>query len=544
MNFNSTNTDFYIPGKHGITPIPVVAVREEPFNRSSMLHEKCGIFGVVLGPKSKLNFGNGAFLPELIKQGISSLFHRGADSSGVVISPNDGVKLQTRIGLGRYVSNLDSKYTQSFSVGEIGSAHCRYATTGDSKEISNAQPMKGECIIDGKKIEFTISHNGNLTNTENLLKYLKGKNITPYASSDTAVLVSLIELLSTEKNYSDLLSLIRDALAKVDGAYCLLIQSHDSLIAARDPYGVRPLALGRFEDSYVLSSETCAFESVKINGVTQIEYLREIIPGEITLFQSGKEPVTTYNNRSVSTKATRFCGLEFVYLMKEDSIVHGITVKEWRQLFGQQVAKEFLTKNPNLVDKIDFVSGMPKSGLPGAKGVFEILFKSNDSTRELDVLVTNPDFYRQNSEQVRSFLQATPESRQKIGNEKLLLNEKIDPSNLKGKILVICDDSLVRGNAFLRAYAKFSNLELKEVHLVLNFPRVLFPCHYGVNIASQNELIAYQYPDDKQLAEHLGVASVTFLSLEGFEKVANDNGVYVCLGCASGDYGMPTPCLD
>lgn len=445
----------------------------------------CGIFGITNTPQAA----------GTIKLGLYELQHRGQESCGACCSDGNQLTRVTRMGL--VMQQLDET-ALSLVFGSMGIGHTRYSTAGSSC-IENAQPFRVEC----KFGSVAIAHNGNLTNATQLRKQLQDKGATFKSSSDTEVLLQLIAF-SKQKT---LLDAIKQAISEVEGAYSLLFLTPTMLIAIKDPYGFRPLAIGRLPNGgYVFASETSAFRHC------EAEYVCEVNPGEMVVVKEGQLSRQT----ALPSRSQSCCVFEAAYLGKPDSLLFGRSVYETRLLSGQLLAK----LDQGL--QADVVVGVPDSGVVAAQGYAEAmrlpyrngLIRSHYSGR--------------------TFIDPAQESRQ---NKVALKLAPVIPI-LQDKRVVLVDDSLVRGSTSKKVAAMVRKAGAREVHMRIATPRVKHCCFYGIDTPTEAELIANKMSLE-EIAREIGADSLKYLPLEQLLQAAGGKEKGFCHACFSGEYPSP-----
>ena len=448
----------------------------------------CGIFAV---------WSDKISVSEAVYFGLFALQHRGQESAG--ISSTDGEKITTvkNLGLVAQVFNKESLQTLN---GFAALGHARYSTTG-SVSVNNAQPF--ETTFKGKPV--AVAHNGNLINTEILREQCQEKGYKFIGTSDTEVIAALIEL--SEKNE------IEDALLElmtiIKGAYSLAILTTDKIIALRDPYGIRPLIVGESENCIVVSSEDCAL------SVIGAKMIRSVLPGE--LFIIDKNGYHTRMSLLKSQQKNGFCSFEYIYFSRPDSVFNGkslysIRVKMGRNLFREQPVEA------------DVVISVPDSGTPAAIG-----FSKESGITFAEGLIKNRYIGR-------TFIQ--PEQLLREVGVKLKLNPIVDA--IKGKRIVIVDDSIVRGTTSKKIVGLIRESGAKQVHLRVSSPMVINPCFYGIDTAGKNELIASKM-NLEEIRKELNVDSIGYLSMEGLLNAIHLPKSSMCLACFNGDYPIAVP---
>ena len=453
----------------------------------------CGIFGAY-------NVENA---PLYTYWGLYTLQHRGQESAGICSTDGKGFYIVKKQGL---VLEALRKEDLEKLKGNSAIGHVRYSTTGDIGG-TNAQPI----LAKTSKGEFAIAHNGNLTNYKILRKDLTSKGSVFTYTSDSEVFIHLIdqsegwvpEGLSLHPRDRDFLPYLFDALRKVEGAYSLLFLLKDRLIAVRDPLGFRPLEIGRSGESWFVASESVAFD------IVGAEFKREVKPGEVVVFDS--EGIRSYFPFGEERKKA-FCIFEFIYFARPDSYIFGDWVYEVRKRLGRELARELKGK----LD-VDVVVPVPDSGIVPTIGFSE----ESGIPMELGLI--------RNHYVGRSFIEPTQELR----DLKVLM--KLSPVKpvLKDKKVAIIDDSLVRGTTSRRIVKMLKKAGAKEVHVLIASPPVRFPCFYGIDIPTKEELIANQY-DVEGIRKHIGAEGLYYLSVEGMLRAVKPNGY--CTACFTGEY--------
>ncbi len=451
--------------------------------------EECGIFGI---------FGHSDAAAHTAL-GLHALQHRGQEAAGIVSF--DGEQFYSHRALGLVGDNFNSQSVMSKLKGHIAVGHNRYSTTGDTL-LRNVQPLYGDFSFGG----LAVAHNGNLTNAMTLRKQLIDIGCLFQSTSDTETIVHLIAL-SKQSSVEDRLF---DALTRVEGAYSLVVLAHDTLIGVRDPYGVRPLVMGKIGDATILASETCALD------IVGAQYVRDIEPGEMVI-------VTSEGIRSVKPFAAvqrRFCIFEYVYFSRPDSMSEGKNVYEVRQRIGAQLAREAP------VDA-DVVVPVPDSGIPGALGYA----KESRIPFELGII--------RNHYVGRTFIEPSDHVRH-LG---VKLKHNGNRAMLGGKRVILVDDSIVRGTTSKKIVNMVREVGAKEVHMRIASPPTTHSCFYGVDTPTRDQLLAARH-NVLQMAELIGVDSLAFISLNGMYRAVasinrNNNAPQFCDACFSGDYPIP-----
>jgi amidophosphoribosyltransferase len=448
-------------------------------------HDECGVFGVFGHPEAA----------NLTYLGLYALQHRGQESAGIVASSGGDLNLHRAMG---EVEEIFQPRVLAKLPGASAIGHTRYSTAGD-KALLNAQPI----LVDCSKGKIAVAHNGNLTNAGEWRRKLEHRGSIFQANSDTEVIVHLIAR-SQARNFSGALG---DALNQLEGAYSLLVLTPDELYAVRDPRGFRPLVLGRIPstengDAWLVASETCAFD------LLNAQYVREIEPGEmLRISRSGLESI-----HFSPPKPHQYCIFEHVYFSRPDSIIFGRSVNQSREMLGRLLAREHPVE-------ADMVVPVPDSGVPAAIGFAlesKIPFRMG--------LIRNHYIGRtfiEPSQAIRNF------------GVKLKLNPVREL--IKGKRVVLVDDSIVRGTTSRKLVRMMREAGAKEVHMRISCPPTISPCYYGVDTPTREELIA-SANSPEEIRKYLGADSLGYLSLPGLRQAVNDTEGNFCTACYTGVY--------
>ncbi len=451
------------------------------------INEKCGVFGI---------YAKGRRVSEIIFYSLQALQHRGQESAGIAVSDGEDILVFKDLGL---VSQVFNKQSLAPLQGHIGIGHTRYSTAG--KNIwENSQPLyhmfKGE--------SFALAHNGNLTNTAEIRKEQIKKGVTFKTNSDTEVIASLIE--NSVKD--DIEDAVNEAISKIKGSYSLVILTRDKLMGIRDPHGFRPLVLGSLGGNYIIASETCALD------IIDAKFIREVDPGEkVVIDGNGLKSQMLLPVDKIS-----MCVFELIYFARPDSYIYGKNMFDARHKMGQQLAKQSPT------DDADIVISVPDSGTPAAIG-YSAASK-----------IPYAEGFIKNRYIGRTFIQPKQEIRE-IG-VKLKLNPLKDI--IKGKKLVVVDDSIVRGNTSRKIVKMLYNAGAKEVHMRISSPPLLYPCYYGIDIATKKEFIA-SYRTLEDIRKFLNVNSLKYLTIDGLVKAIGEPKDKFCFACFNGEYPVEIP---
>lgn len=455
----------------------------------SNLHEECGVFGIY-GSK-KTDVATSAYY------GLFALQHRGQESCGIVVNDDGMFNVYKDVGLVNDVFTQDK--LESLGTGNMAVGHVRYATTG-SNGRNNAQPI----VVNHIKGKMALAHNGNLTNSMELRSELELEGSIFHTSSDTEVISYIItKARLTSPSIEDA---IDRAMCKIKGAYSLVIMSPSKLIAVRDENGFRPLCYGKTDDNeYVIASESCALDAVGA------EFIRDIEPGEILVFdKNGIKSIRSHCEKAPK----KLCVFEYVYFARPDSNIDGCNVHEARVRAGTYLALEHPVQ-------ADIVVGVPDSGLDAAIGYS----RQSGIPYEIGFL--------KNKYIGRTFIVAGQKNRET--SVRIKLNPIGDV--VKGKRIVLVDDSIVRGTTCARIVKLLREAGAKEVHMMVSAPPFLNPCYYGTDIDSRENLIACHHSVD-EIAKIIGVDSLGYLSIDSVKKLGGgiDNEDNYCAACFDGNY--------
>ena len=432
---------------------------------------------------------------------LTALQHRGQESAGIAVSNGEKINLHKNTGL---VSDVFKSEHFDMLKGNIAVAHVRYATAG-GRTIENAQPF----LNSYKFGSIALAHNGQLVNHAELRAMLEDSGSTFSSSSDSEVILKMIVRKyvdnggkpgSSPQNDNTLfVNSVVQAIKEIRGSFALCIMTQNCLIAVRDPNGIRPLCIGKLNDGYIVTSESCAIDAV--NGT----YLRDVAPGEIVVIdQSGLSSIQ-YSNEKKKT-----CIFEYVYFARPDSVIDGIPVQEARYKMGEMLAHE------SRVDA-DVVIGVPDSGIGAAMG-----YARASGIPYVTGIVKNKYIGR-------TFIAPTQAERESMVFVKL----NAIASDLRDKRVIVIDDSIVRGTTSRRLVQILRRAGAKEVHFRVSSPPVKFPCYLGIDTPSKSELISSTH-ELEEIRKEIGADSLAFISLEGMLKALGDDSF--CKGCFSGEY--------
>jgi amidophosphoribosyltransferase len=452
-------------------------------------HDECGVFGV---------FGHeGA--PALTALGLHALQHRGQESVGIVTTDGIQFTAERHMGLVGDVFGADSNAKNLRNLtGTSAIGHVRYSTTGGSVR-SNVQPIYADLAEGG----IALAHNGNLTNARTLRNELVAEGAIFQSTSDTETIIHL----AARSHYDTIVERLIAALKQVEGAYSLVGLTRNKVIGVRDPYGVRPLVLGKLDNAWIVTSETCALD------IIGAEFVRDVEPGEmVILSKNGVESL-----HPLTPKPRRFCIFEYVYFARPDSMVEGRNVYEVRKHIGEQLAREAPAN-------VDMVVPVPDSGVPAALGYAQ----ASGIPFELGII--------RNHYVGRTFIEPTASIRH-LG---VKLKHNPNREKLAGKRVVLVDDSIVRGTTSKKIVEMVRDAGAKEVHFRIASPPTTHSCFYGVDTPNRQDLLASQF-DLEGMRTFIKADSLAFISIDGLYRAvgeANRNmkAPQFCDACFSGDY--------
>jgi amidophosphoribosyltransferase len=432
--------------------------------------------------------------------GLFALQHRGQESAGIVTYAKTatGIKLHEHRRLGLVSQIFDEQKVQQLE-GYLAVGHNRYSTTGSNRS-SNVQPILAETPLG----TLSLAHNGNLVNADSLRVELLAQGRPLLGTSDSEE-ISQIIAIGVEQGLNWVDATIA-AVKQCEGAFSLVIGTPDGVMGVRDAYGVRPLVIGRLDESYVLASETCALD------ILGAAYERDVQPGELVWIDD--RGLTSYRWAEATPK---LCIFEMIYFARPDSQVHGESLYRYRTRLGEILAKESPAE-------VDMVIGVPDSGIPAAIGY----------ARALNIPYT--DGLIKNRYVARTFIQPT----QKMREEGLKMKLNPLPDILRGKRVVMVDDSIVRGTTSRKIVAALRDAGATEVHMRVCSPPVTHPCFYGIDTDSQDQLIAARQ-SVAQIEAHLKVDSLRYLSWDGMMAATQRSSDRFCSACFTGKYPVPIP---
>jgi amidophosphoribosyltransferase len=466
-----------------------------PFEPSDLeddkLREECGIFGI-WGADGAASF---------VALGLHALQHRGQEAAG--ISSYDGKQFHTHRAMGHVAGNFDSDAVMRPLAGPTAIGHVRYSTTGETA-LRNVQPLYADLNEGG----FAVAHNGNISNAMTIKRALIRRGSIFQSTSDTEVFIHL----TATSSYTTPLDRLIDALRQVEGAYSLLVLTEQGLVACRDPLGIRPLVMGKFGEATIFASETVALD------VIGAKYVRDIDPGELVLV----DDKGVHSHRPFAPARPRPCIFEHVYFSRPDSVVEGSSVYEVRKNIGAELSRESPVE-------ADYVVPVPDSGVPAAIGF------SQASGIPFELGIIRSHYVG------RTFIQPSDGVRH-LG---VKLKHNANSALIKGKKIVLIDDSIVRGTTSLKIVQMMRDAGATEVHMRIASPPTRHSCFYGVDTPERSKLLAAQM-NVAEMAEHIMADSLAFISIEGLYRALgsqrNAAAPQRCDACFTGEY--PTTLTD
>lgn len=451
--------------------------------RDDKLHEECGVFGI---------YGKeGTGISRTTYYGLYALQHRGQESAGIAVAAGGKIKYHKQMGL---VSEAFDDSILEGLEGSISCGHVRYSTVGDS-HIINSQPL----VVKYRHGSLALAHNGSLVNADKLRDGLEQEGVIFQTSVDSEVIANLV----ARKDRGDILGAVLETMDCIRGAYALIIMTGDKLIGARDPNGIRPLSIGRKGDFYMLSSESCAFDTVGA------KLLRDVEPGEMVVID--REGLRSFHCSGPRTNS--LCVFEFIYFGRPDSVMGGKNIYMTRRRAGVSLYRECPAD-------ADMVISVPDSGTAAAIGYSEA-----SGIPFMEGLVKNRYVGR-------TFIQ--PRQRQREIGVALKLNVLEDM--VKGKRVVMVDDSVVRGTTSRNLVRMLKNAGAVEVHFRVSSPPVQHPCYFGIDTPTRENLVGANLSVE-EIRDRIGADSLGYLSLEGLLEAVGESTGY-CHACFSGNYPM------
>lgn len=452
------------------------------------MHEECGVVGV--------SYSNYAPSALSIYYALYALQHRGQESAGIAV--HDGTRVSTLKGMGLVPDVFNRGDIQKLK-GSVGIGHVRYSTTGGSK-IENCQPL----LVSFKSGTIAIAHNGNLVNSRELRTELEKEGRIFLSDSDTEVIA---HLLVKKLMHSDLDEAVRELMKRLVGSYSLVILMDNTLVAIRDPLGIKPLCIGHIDNGYMVSSESAAIDI--LNGV----FIRDIAPGEMLIIKNGE-----YESKQlVRSKNSAHCVFEYIYFARPDSVIDGKFVYNVRM----QIGKTLFSEHPA---KADIVSPVPDSGITAAIG-----FSKRSGIDYMEGLMKNRYIGR-------TFIMPGQDMRETAVRLKL---NTIKP-NIEGKNVVLVDDSIVRGTTSRRIIDLMRKSGARELHMRVASPPIISPCYLGIDMATREELVA-AHKAVKGVEAVINADSLGYISIDGLVSSIGIPRDDLCLGCLTGAYPVEIP---
>ena len=450
------------------------------------LHEECGVFAM---------FDNDGFdTARITYAGLFALQHRGQESAGIAINKDREITLYKDKGL---VQEVFSSEVLEKLKGRMAIGHVRYSTTGENS-VLNAQPLVSRYV----KGQLAMAVNGNLSNYRELKHRLELDGAIFQTTNDTEIIMHLLARarMKTGRVETALAEVMKD----LKGSYSLVMMSPQKLIACRDPQGMRPLCIGRIDNSFVLASETCALDTVRA------EYVREVEPGEIVVIDA--DGMRTIRSNCGDPRTSRICIFEYLYFARSDSVIEGMSVHEARKLTGKILSETYP------VDA-DLVAAVPDSGIDAAIGYAQAAGIPYGKALVINRYVG------------RTFIQ--PSQEQRTTAVRLKINVLKDA--VKGKRIVLVDDSIVRGTTSAKLVEMLKEAGAKEVHMRISAPPFIWPCYFGTDIPSKEHLLACHYTVD-EFCRMLGADSLGFMPVERLKEIVPEIRCGFCDGCFTGNY--------
>ena len=459
------------------------------------LGEECGVFGAY-------DMDEGDVAPT-VYYGLFALQHRGQESCGIAVTDTYGErKVQSKKGLGLVNEVFDSETLHSLK-GNLGVGHVRYSTAGGSR-AENAMPL----VINYVKGILAIAHNGNLTNAIELRRELELTGAIFQTTIDSEVIAYHIarERLKT----SSAEEAVKNAMKKIEGAYALVVTSPRKMIGARDPFGLKPLCLGKRDNTYIFASESCALAAVGA------EFVRDVLPGEIVSIT--KHGIDSDMSMAIAPEKQARCIFEYIYFARTDSTIDGVNVYHSRLTAGKALAESYPVE-------ADLVVGVPDSGLVAAKGYSE---QSG---------IPYGMAFHKNSYVGRTFIKPKQSERESSVKIKLNVIEEV----VRGKRIVMVDDSIVRGTTCANIIRMLKKAGATEVHVRISSPPFLYPCYFGTDVPSNEQLIAHSHTTE-QIREMIGADSLGYMEIEKLKDMVGE--LSYCDACFTGKYPMKVPGRD
>ncbi|MBS6765500.1 MAG: amidophosphoribosyltransferase [Clostridium sp.] len=456
------------------------------------LGEECGVFGAY-------DMDGGNVAPS-VYYGLFALQHRGQESCGIAVTDTYGQrKVLSKKGLGLVNDVFDEESLHDLK-GNLGVGHVRYSTAGGTR-VENAQPL----VINYVKGTLAIAHNGNLVNAIDLRKELEYTGAIFQTTIDSEVIA--YHIARERLNVSRAEDAVKNAMKKIKGAYALVVSSPRKMIGARDPLGLKPLCIGKRDNTYFLASESCAIAAV------DAAFVRDVLPGEIVTIT--KEGMASDTSMAVPSAGQARCIFEYIYFARTDSTLDGINVYHSRITAGRALAESYPVE-------ADLVVGVPDSGLVAAKGYSE---QSG---------IPYGMAFHKNSYVGRTFIK--PSQSERESSVKIKLN--VIPEVVKGKRIIMVDDSIVRGTTCANIIRMLKAAGATEVHVRISSPPFLYPCYFGTDVPSNEQLIAHSHTPE-QIRKMIGADSLGYMEVSKLKNMVGDLGY--CDACFTGKYPMEVP---
>ena len=448
--------------------------------------DECGVFGVYSNSPMDVS--------GMTYYGLYALQHRGQESAGIAVGNGTEVDIHKGLGL---ITEAFTKDDLNRLKGHIAIGHVRYSTTGSTK-VENAQPL----LASSKLGHIAMAHNGNLVNADVIRDLLEDGGHVFHTTIDSEVIATLIARGAKR----GIERAVVDAIQAVRGSFAMVIATKDKLIGARDPHGIRPLCIGKVDDAYVMSSESCALDAVGA------EFVRDVEPGEVVVIdEDGIKSIKYSENTLCHT-----CAFEYIYFARPDSVIDGLDVQVTRVKAGEELYKEHPIE-------ADILSAVPDSGIPAAIGYARASGIPYDTA------------FVKNRYVGRTFITPSQEIREKA------VAVKLNPLkvNVKGKRVILIDDSIVRGTTSKHLVDSLRRAGAKEVHFLVASPVVKFPCYFGIDTPYRSELIGANHSIE-EMADMIGADSLGYLSMNGMYNTFKGKEGF-CVGCFNGVYPVSTP---
>ena len=452
------------------------------------IKEACGVFGIYNLDGNNIN--------NKIYYALLALQHRGQESCGIAITntkkEEKSIHYYKNMGL---VSQVFNKEKLSELNGNLGIGHVRYSTTGASIK-ENCQPL----VLNYMKGSLALAHNGNLINTNELKEKLQKNGSIFHTTIDSEIIAYY--LVKQSVKIPNIEEAISKTIKLIKGAYSLVIMTPNKLIGVRDPHGFKPLCLGKKDNSYILSSETCALDTIGAS------YIRDIEPGEIITIT--KDGISSIKNNCITENKRGRCIFEYIYFAREDSYIDGSSVYNARIKSGEFLAEDSYVE-------ADIVAGVPNSGNTAAKGYSR---KSN---------IPYSEVFIKNSYIGRTFIKPNKNDRNLAVKLKLNVLKEV----VKNKRIILIDDSIVRGTTTKEIITLLKDAGAKEIHIRISSPPFIYPCYFGIDVPEREELIAFKH-NKEEICKILGADSLEYLKIERLPQLVNN--LKICNGCFTGKY--------